>query len=88
MIGRMSSKGKCAMIAWALHGFLSWSEAIESRVYECKVGDWNHIYLVLKDGRILDCAADQFSKRYPKVYLGPGLPIHKNGRRFKLQTTL
>lgn len=87
MIGRMSSEGRCAMISWALQGFLSFAIRLDTQVYESEVGDWNHLYLVLPDGRVIDCTADQFNKRmkkrYPQVYLGKPLEIHKCGKPYK-----
>lgn len=86
LLDRMSSKGKCAMVSWALQGYLSFALGLKSKVYESQVGKWNHLWLMLPDGRVLDCTADQFNKKkmkYPKVYLGTPLDIHVGGRPFK-----
>ena len=87
MLARMSPKGKCAMVSWALQGFLSFAEKIETAVYEGDVGEWNHLWLTLPDGRVLDCTADQFNRKgkrpkYPKIYIGPPLGIHAGGKLF------
>lgn len=87
MIGRMSSKGKCAMISWALQGFLSFALKLETEVYESDVGQWNHLWLKLPDGRVIDCTADQFNpkgkKKYAKVYIGKPLDIHAGGKVYE-----
>lgn len=85
MIDRMSSKGKCAMISWALQGFLSFAFKLNTTVYEGDVGRWNHLWLVMPDGRVIDCTADQFNKKgkrakYPQIYIGKPLDIHKGGK--------
>lgn len=84
MLERMSSKGKCAMVSWALQGYLSWALKLKTKVYEGEVGEWNHLWLVMPDGRVIDCTADQFGKKYPKVYIGAPLDIHKNGKPYKV----
>lgn len=86
MLDRMSSKGKCAMVSWALQGFLSSVIKLKTKVYECDVGEWNHLYLVMPDGNVIDCTADQFNKgksrKYPQVYIGKPLDIHKDGKPY------
>lgn len=82
MIGKMESRGWCAKISWALQGYLSFALQIKSEVHVSQVGRWNHVYLVLADGRVLDATADQFNeegkrKKYPQIYLGEPLEIHK-----------
>jgi hypothetical protein len=43
------------------------------------VGEWQHTWIALGDGRILDPTADQFNRttatRMPPIYLGP-VPAH------------
>lgn len=92
MLDRMSSKGKCAMVSWALQGFLSFSMKLETEVYESDVGKWNHLWLRLPNGRVIDCTADQFNKRgkrpkYPQVYIGKPLDIHDGGKLFERKGT-
>lgn len=74
----------CAVVSWALQGFLSHSSNIKTVVYESEVDlideSTNHLYLVMLDGNVIDCTADQFDKKYPKVYIGEPLDIHKNGK--------
>lgn len=82
-----SSKGQCAKVTWALQGFISFALQIKSEVHESTVGDWNHLYLVLSDGRVLDCTGDQFGKKYPQVYLGKPLAIHQ-GERYDINAAL
>lgn len=84
LLGRMSSKGKCAMLSWALHGYLSSAMGLDTKVYKGDVGNWNHLWLVMPDGRVIDCTADQFNpknkRKYPQVYIGKPLDIHKGGK--------
>ncbi len=87
MIARMSSKGKCAMISWALQGFLSTVYKLNTKVYQGDVGNWNHLWLVMPDGRVIDCTADQFNKKgkrakYPQIYIGKPLDIHSGGKEY------
>ncbi len=86
MLARMSSKGKCAMVTWALQGFISFATGIQTAVYESTVGRWNHLYLVMPDGRVIDCTGDQFNpkgkRKYPQVYIGEPLDIHKGGKPY------
>jgi hypothetical protein len=83
MLDRMNSRGKCAMVSWALHGYLSSALKIKTKVFEGSVGEWNHIWLVMRDGRVIDCTADQFGKKYPKVYIGEPLEIHAHGKPYE-----
>lgn len=45
------------------------------------VGDWQHVWIALADGRILDPTADQFNRpgatKMPQIYLGPILPHYE-----------
>lgn|SRR3990167_6167624 len=86
MINRMSADGKCAMISWALQGYLNYAHGLKTMVYENKY----HVWLVMEDELVLDCTADQFNNKktkYPKIYIGKPLKIHKNGNPFKSAET-
>lgn len=90
LLAKMSSQGKCAMVSWALQGFLSFAVKLKTEVHESQVEKWNHLYLVMPDGRVIDCTADQFNeyhaikrkRKFPQVYIGKPLSIH-NGKRFE-----
>lgn len=72
------SKMKCAMVTLPLRGYLKMI-GVETCVIEGVFGDYNHLWLELPDGRVIDCTADQFNRRgckYPKVYIGKPLDIH------------
>lgn len=71
------SKFMCAMVCWPLAGLLG-MYGVETETVESDLGECNHIWLRLKDGRALDPTADQFNWLFPdlnmpKVYLGPPL---------------
>lgn len=83
ILKRSKSKGMCAIVSWALQGFLSAALHVKTTVHESVVGEWNHLYLVTEDGKVIDCTADQFGKKYPKVYIGEPLDIH-NGNLFDI----
>lgn len=82
MLGKGDSTARCAMVSWALQGYLS-CLGIETQAVEGTVGNWNHVWLVLDDGRVIDCTADQFNtageQTYPAVYIGTPLAIHQGG---------
>lgn len=83
MLDGKPSKGQCAKVSWALQGYLSFALKLDTEVHQSDVGKWNHMYLVLPDGDIIDCTADQFGKKYPQVYIGKPLAIH-NGKVYGL----
>jgi len=75
-----SSNWMCAMVCWPLAGLLR-VYGIESEAVETDLGEMNHIWLRLSDGRALDPTADQFNRLFPDrnlppVYLGKPLDIH------------
>lgn len=83
ILGRKKPKGMCAKVSWALHGFLSWC-GVETEIHESEVGIWNHVYLVTKDGVVIDPTADQFNtpkKIYPPVYIGKPIKKLHNGKK-------
>lgn len=53
---------------------------VENEIVESDLGDFNHIWLRLEDGRALDPTADQFNvfpgHDWPPVYLGAPGVIH------------
>lgn len=81
--GRPSDRA-CYMVCAPLEGLLKF-EGVKCRLAEGVVGDINHVWLVLRDGRVLDPTADQFNTTrvtLPPVYLGPPLPmLHKEQER-------
>lgn len=77
--------GMCFFASASLQGYLYFYK-IETEMQECEVNInadkfWNHYYLKLEDGRILDPTASQFNEELnlnmPLVYLGV-LPNHYN----------
>ena len=69
----------CEVVSWPLAGLLNF-HGIECKTVETDLGEMNHVWIKLKDGRALDATADQFnklfSKNYPPIYLGPPLGFH------------
>lgn len=75
----------CAAVCWPLSAYLSF-HGIENEVSECDLGECNHFYIKLSDGRVLDPTAEQFNdffgvdwlkEKMPDVYLGEPLVIHE-----------
>lgn len=79
---RDSSRSMCFAVAWPLGGLLA-VYGIETELVESDLGNCNHIWLRLADGRALDPTADQFDGlNLPPVYLGkPDSRIHKTQRK-------
>lgn len=80
IVGDGSSAWKCAMVCWPLAGYLAFL-GIECECIESDLGDCNHIWIRLADGRALDPTADQFNVLFPDlgmpaVYLGEPAVIH------------
>lgn len=79
ILGGRDSDMMCAMVSWPLAGLLNFM-GIKCRTEEIDLGECNHIYIRLADGRVLDPTADQFNscraEQMPPVYLGPGINIH------------
>lgn len=66
------SKGMCFIVSTALQGYLSVC-GIETKLIEGEVKNgkevWNHYWLELPDGRIIDSTMDQFDDRH-KIFIG------------------
>lgn len=79
ILGGRDSRLMCAAVSWPLAGILS-MYGVEARARESHLGDCNHVWLELPDGRVLDPTADQFNDQLPvpmpPVYLGPPTAIH------------
>lgn len=79
LLAHQSSTYMCGVVSFPLTGFLA-SIGVETRVLESDLGECNHLFLEMQDGMIIDATADQFNyaeKKYPEVYIGPPLDIHK-----------
>lgn len=80
------SRWMCAMVCWPLVGLLR-MYGVESEAVESDLGEMNHIWLRLSDGRALDPTLDQFNYYFPNenlpaVYLGTPTKYHPApGRR-------
>lgn len=73
MIGSKTSKKMCFAISCALAGYLNFS-GYKCKVVEGKIGDWNHFWIALLNGQILDVTSDQFPRpdgtNMPTIYIG------------------
>ena len=76
---RNKTDGYCFMVSAALQSYLNLlhgmrCELIEGEIRPNKGAAWNHFWLELEDGRILDPTADQFKdpdgSDRPMVYIG------------------
>lgn len=69
----------CFAISAPLQALLS-GYGIDTAIVEVDLGECNHVFLKLKDGRVLDPTADQFNwcndEKMPPVYLGTPMKIH------------
>ena len=69
----------CFAVAAPLSGLLQLYN-IDNNLVEGDLGEFNHFWLRLSDGRVLDPTADQFNdfgfEPLPPVYLGPPIKIH------------
>lgn len=72
------SNGYCAVVCVPLATYLT-RRGLPAVDVHGAVGDWQHTWIELGDGRILDPTADQFNRasarRMPPVYLG-ARPAH------------
>lgn len=77
ILGKDEPTGKCFMVCSALQGYLSICDLktilVEGEI-KVKKYTYNHFWLLLPDGRILDPTASQFNVLngvdMPKTYLG------------------
>ncbi|MGU3387229.1 hypothetical protein ACLBYG_22155 [Methylobacterium sp. D53M] len=80
MLGDNPSTLWCFMICAPLGGMLRAIYGVDAELVEGDLGEINHVWLRLADGRVLDPTADQFNEAratpLPPVYLGPALDIH------------
>lgn len=69
----------CAAVCWPLAGLLR-ASGVDAECVESDLGECNHIWIRLADGRALDPTADQFNwcniEQLPPVYLGKPTTIH------------
>jgi hypothetical protein len=69
-----------AAVCYPLQGYLSALHGLQTEVVESDLGECNHVWLKLPDGRALDPTADQFNycnpEKMPPVYLGPPTKLH------------
>lgn len=81
--GRASSLA-CFMVCAPLSSLLE-LHGVRNQVVEGDLGDVNHCWIALADGRVLDPTGDQFNRpgrqSLPAVYLGPPIDIHRRRRR-------
>lgn len=69
----------CAAVCWPLVTLLNMS-GVECQTVESDLGQLNHIWIKLSDGRALDPTIDQFNylfdESWPEVYLGECTKYH------------
>jgi hypothetical protein len=78
ILGRSPSRRMCFAVCAPLLGLLAMDKAFRGSLAESDVRKsdviFNHIFIALDDGRVLDPTADQFNdlfaEQMPKVYLG------------------
>ena len=74
-----SSWMMCFAVAAPLAGLLK-MHGVDAVLKEGDLGELNHFWLCLPDGRVLDPTADQFNdfgvELMPSVYLGPPTAMH------------
>lgn len=77
ILGRKSAYAMCLAVSAPLASYLQFC-GYNCKLTEGVVGMWNHFWITLPDGTIIDPTADQFNSTYipmPKIYIGP-LPEH------------
>lgn len=72
-LGEEPSAKKCFTLSSALAGYLHFA-GIECTMVKGQIKEYEHFWINLSDGRIVDATADQFQKpngeTMPKVYIG------------------
>lgn len=75
------SRLMCLAVSEPLAGFLAFYCGLHVKVIRRDEKRWNHAWIELPDGRVLDATADQFSTKrrpLPPVYIGkPIRGIHR-----------
>lgn len=76
-----SSDRMCFMVCAPLETLLN-LHGVNCKMVVSDLGECEHVFLKLEDGRVLDPTGDQFNYLFPdlnmpKVYLGPVAQIHK-----------
>lgn len=71
---------RCFMVSAPLAAYLRMI-GVDCETVESDLGEMNHVWIRLSDGRALDPTASQFNTLFPDmglpdVYLGPPLTIH------------
>ncbi len=74
------SNWMCAMVCYPLVTLLG-MYGVKAELVETDMGECNHVWMRLADGRALDPTADQFNDLFPDlkmppVYLGPPSKLH------------
>lgn len=57
MLGNRSSEYMCAMVSWPLAALLG-AQGVKCRTVEGDLGECNHVWIELADGRVLDPTAN------------------------------
>lgn len=84
MIGERSSEGRCLMVSAPLAGLLGGVYGVPCEVVESDHSDkdttcYEHFWIRLADGRVLDPTFDQFCSEEPvPVYLGAPTEFHQS----------
>lgn len=73
----------CFAVSAPLAGYLRWA-GVGAELIEGDLGEFNHFWIRLGDGRVLDATADQFNDygfdKMPPVYLGPPTAMHPSAK--------
>ncbi len=69
MLSKKPSKEMCFAICAPLLGYLQFC-GYDCLLIQGTVGDWEHYWIELPGGKILDPSADQFDNTMPDVYCG------------------
>ena len=73
VMGDLSSNSRCFMVCYSLVGYLNFSGYQCNLIQGC-IGDWEHFWIKLPDGSIIDPTADQFNcpdgSPMPQIYYG------------------